>query len=218
MQLYRKIAIAISRRDLQKIDTFDYDEEDEEDMFNADRPEQIHDVQAGHVSWIAGNIYSRGIIEISGVVASMRERVYRASREWHRWLGLDVDRLDVRVGTKRKSRVAATETIGLSVSTVRVKRLRRMDIVGRLKAILGAEAEFRGCQQAAIQSIMQGENCIVQVMGTGGGKSLSFMLPAWYSTSRISVVVVPLVALRADMMDRCQRLKILYAEWDSQRP
>ena len=53
-----------------------------------------------------------------------------------------------------------------------------MDIVGQLKKIIGVEAEFRGCQQAAIQSIIRGENCVVQVIGTGGGKSLSFMLPA----------------------------------------
>ena len=82
---------------------------------------------------------------------------------------------------------------------------------------MGVEAEFRGCQQAAIQSIIRGENCIVQVIGTGGGKSLSFMLPAWSSPRDVSIVVVPLIALRADMLERCRQLGIPCAEWNMQR-
>ena len=155
---------------------------------------------------------------MSGVVASMRERFYHASREWHHLLGLDTDLLGARNGAKRKAEVAIREPTGPSATIVRGKRLRRMDIVGKLKEMLGAEAEFRGCQQEAIQSIMRGENFIVQVIGTGGGKSLSFMLPAWCSTGGVSIVVVPLIALRADMMERCRQFQISCAEWNSQQP
>ncbi len=83
VRAWRELAIGISRRFLRKDHAFDYDKEDEEEGFNADHPEDIHDVQAGHVPWIAGNIYSRGIMEMSGVVASMREHFYQASQEWH---------------------------------------------------------------------------------------------------------------------------------------
>lgn len=44
----------------------------------------------------------------------------------------------------------------------------------------------------------------MQVTGTGGGKSLSFMLPAFCSPDGVTVVVVPLVALREDLHRRCQ--------------
>ena len=54
-------------------------------------------------------------------------------------------------------------------------------------------------------------------MGTGGGKSLSFMLPAWSSPRGVSIVVVLLIALRADMLERCRQLGIPYAEWNMQR-
>ena len=217
LQSYCEIVIVISRQDLQKIHAFDYDEDDEEDAFHADWPEEIHDLQAGHVSWIAGNIYSQGIMKMSEVVASMHERFYHVSRKWHQWLGLDADQLSSKVSMKRKSVTAATGNTGLSAFMVRVKRLRRMDIVSWLKAMLRAEAEFWGCQQEVIQSIMREENCVVQVMSTGGGKSLSFMLPAWCSISEISVVIVPLIALWADMMNRCQWFQISCAEWNSQQ-
>ena len=212
IRAWRELAIGISRRYMRQDHAFDYDEDDEKGEFNKDHPEDIHDIQAGHGPSVAGNVYSRGIMEVSGVVASMRERFYQASREWHRFLGVDTVRPDIEAGRKRKQ--ADGEQIELQPSTfiVRGKRLRRMDMVGQLKKMMGVEAEFRGCQQAAIQSIIRGENCVVQVMGTGGGKSLSFMLPAWSSPRGVSIVVVPLIALRADMLERCRQLGIPCAE------
>ena len=81
---------------------FDYDKDDKEGEFNEDHPEDIHDIQAGYGPSVTGNVYSRGIIEVSGVVASMRERFYQASREWHRFLGVDTVRPDIKAGRKRK--------------------------------------------------------------------------------------------------------------------
>ena len=81
---------------------FDYNEDDKEGEFNKDHPEDIYDIQAGYSLSVAGNVYSRGIIEVSGVVASMRERFYQASREWYRFLGVDTVRPDIEAGRKRK--------------------------------------------------------------------------------------------------------------------
>ncbi|KAH7144098.1 P-loop containing nucleoside triphosphate hydrolase protein [Dactylonectria estremocensis] len=58
---------------------------------------------------------------------------------------------------------------------------------------------------------------IVVVMGTGTGKSLCFMLPAASCPGGVTVVVVPLVSLQGDMLDRCRKLNISCAEWRSDR-
>ncbi|CAG5179568.1 uncharacterized protein ALTATR162_LOCUS9351 [Alternaria atra] len=55
-------------------------------------------------------------------------------------------------------------------------------------------------------------------MPTGAGKSMLFMLPAWAEQGGTTVVVVPLIALRGDMMRRCRKLGISCSEWDSRRP
>jgi superfamily II DNA helicase RecQ len=55
-------------------------------------------------------------------------------------------------------------------------------------------------------------------MPTGAGKSLLFMLPAWVEQGGTTVVVVPLIALRGDMRQRCKKLGISCVEWDSRRP
>jgi superfamily II DNA helicase RecQ len=58
---------------------------------------------------------------------------------------------------------------------------------------------------------MAQESTVVVVMGTGGGKSILFILPARCS-SGLTVVVVPLVLLRNDIKDRCDELGIEYVE------
>lgn len=64
---------------------------------------------------------------------------------------------------------------------------------------------------------MQQKSPIVAIMGTGMGKSLSFMLPALTLTG-VTVVVVPILALKNNLKDRCIRAGIDCVEWDSERP
>ena len=55
------------------------------------------------------------------------------------------------------------------------------------------------------------------MMPTGGGKSILFMLPAWVGGG-LTVVVVPLIALRQDMVVRCEQLGISCVAFNRQRP
>ncbi|KAI1663156.1 ATP-dependent DNA helicase Q5 [Pyrenophora tritici-repentis] len=100
----------------------------------------------------------------------------------------------------------------------RWQRLRKMDARAQLKRMMGEEAKFRGVQEAAIKAITAGESPVVAVMPTGAGKSLLFMLPAWAEQGGTTVVVVPLIALRGDMAQRCKKLGISCVEWQSRRP
>jgi superfamily II DNA helicase RecQ len=93
-----------------------------------------------------------------------------------------------------------------------------MDASAQLKRMIGDSAEFRGVQEAAIVAITAGESPVVAVMPTSGGKSLLFMLPAWAEQGGTTVVVVPLIALRGDMKQRCTKLGISCVEWESRCP
>ena len=59
-----------------------------------------------------------------------------------------------------------------------------------------------------MRAIQQGESPIVVVMPTGSGKSVLFMLPAFVQVGRVTIVVVPLKALRTDMVVRCREANI----------
>lgn len=143
------------------------------------------------------------------------------SREWHAFLMFDSVLEEDRRQKHRKTptfRLAAVEREAAMEEKRRWMLLRQVDIQGQLEQILGQGAAFRGVQEAALRAIMAQESPVVVVMGTGGGKSMLFMLPARCSSGGLTVVVVPLVSLRNDIKDRCDELGIECVEWRSGRP
>ena len=118
----------------------------------------------------------------------------------------------------KKRKKAPFESEADEARVERLERLRKMDPAAQLKRMKGKKAKFRGVQKEAIEAIIAGESPVVAVMLTGAGKSMLFMLLAWAEQGGTTVVVVPLVSLRGDMMRRCKELGISCAEWQSRWP
>lgn len=95
----------------------------------------------------------------------------------------------------------------------RKRQLRDMDAPAELTAMMQHPTEFRSVQREALTAIQQDHSQIVVVMPTGAGKSLRFMLPAWVQHGGVTIVVVPLRALRQDMMHRAAALGLACAAW-----
>ncbi|MEO7001895.1 MAG: ATP-dependent DNA helicase RecQ, partial [Ktedonobacterales bacterium] len=72
---------------------------------------------------------------------------------------------------------------------------------GTLKRVFGYD-EFLPGQRAIIEQIIAGRDGLV-LMPTGGGKSLTYQLPALRLTG-LTIVVSPLIALMRDQVDRLQ--------------
>jgi superfamily II DNA helicase RecQ len=73
--------------------------------------------------------------------------------------------------------------------------------------------QFRGNQLVALQAVVRGHSPILQITGTGGGKSLTFMLPSYAMGDGTTVVIVPFVALEEDLRERCRTLNISCEIW-----
>jgi superfamily II DNA helicase RecQ len=155
-------------------------------------------------------VYARGIIEQAGAVADKRQQFRTSSTDWHRFLGFQADKEHEKGYRKRKRAPFESEADEARVD--RWSWLRKMDTAAQLQQMMGKKAEFRGVQKEAIDAIVAGKSPVVAVMPTGAGKSLLFMLPAWAEQGGTTVVVVPLIALREDMMRRCTKLGISCAE------
>ena len=69
-----------------------------------------------------------------------------------------------------------------------------------------------------VQALLQGHKNVLGIMPTGGGKSMTFMLPAMCSPHGVTIVVVPIISLRDDMIRRCKEHGIKCAEWSAGRP
>lgn len=214
---YREIAIGISRRFLRGSTAFAAEEgEENEEWREENMAAIIADEQSGHTSHVAGMVYARGIMEQAGVVADRRQLFRESSTDWHRFLGFQ-SAVQGAIDCKKRKR-APFENEADEARLERRERLAKMDLVAQFKRLKGNKAKFRGVQKKAIEAIVAGESPVVAVMPTGAGKSMLFMLPSWAEQGGTTVVVVPLVSLRGDMMRRCKELGILCAEWESRRP
>ena len=155
-------------------------------------------------------VYGRTLEQGTAGTASRREEFRRISVRWHRFFGFGA--ADARTG-RLKRKAEGFEVAREEAKKRRMGRLRDVDLGGRLKQMLGDDKKFRGRQEEVIKAIVRGYSPIVQVAGTGEGKSLSFMLPAFCSREGVTIVVVPLVALRADMQRRLEEISIDAHMW-----
>jgi superfamily II DNA helicase RecQ len=184
----------------------DEDESNDED--------EAFDIQTGHGSSIGGMIYGRPITEATFSTESKRAALRRVSIEWHTFLQVP-SALEAK--PKRGTRAAARRQEATKEEFRRWKMMRHVDVDKALRELVGEQAKFRSVQRPALEAIMWQKSPVVTIMGTGAGKSILFMLPAFVS-SGVSVVITPLLSLRENMHDRCDKLGITCVEWNSRRP
>jgi superfamily II DNA helicase RecQ len=143
-------------------------------------------------------VYGLLINESPFTTASEKEQFHTVSNDWHWLLQFEsaYDKSRVKPGVERRM-VAEQEAAELR----RYRQMRNIDIDVELVRLYGnADARFRGIQEAALQAIIHSDKVfILAIMLTGGGKSLLFMLLAAASQYRVTIVIVPMVALRQDM-------------------
>lgn len=215
ISVWRHIAIGISNRYFNKVFEGGSEEfDDSEDDGEGNLADSIHDLQAGHGSHIAGLIYAR--LFGQGELGTMRsrEQFRKVSMQWHRFFGFGAqDRGGADPGWKRMRQIFEAEREDMRRK--RFERLHHMDMQGQLKQMMGAAAEFRGLQEPVMWAVIRGEWPILQVMATGGGKSLTFMLPGFCTPDGVTVIVTPLVALQNDMDVRCAKMGIDAYVWKS---
>jgi superfamily II DNA helicase RecQ len=82
-----------------------------------------------------------------------------------------------------------------------------------LHTLCGVGSQFREGQEMLVREVLSGIPRLLVVQATGSGKSLLFMLPVSLPSAWVTIVVVPLVALRRDIFHRCHILKIPCTEW-----
>lgn len=68
-------------------------------------------------------------------------------------------------------------------------------------------------QASAMEIVMQRREAVIVVCPTGGGKSMLFMLPSLLPGAHTTIIILPLVSLRGDMIRRLSEQSIRFLQW-----
>ncbi|KAI5842220.1 P-loop containing nucleoside triphosphate hydrolase protein [Morchella snyderi] len=83
-----------------------------------------------------------------------------------------------------------------------------------LTKVYGQDSQFKSSEQAeGLEKVLIGSTPLIVVLPTGGGKSLLFEGPAAERSAGVTVVVVPLIALREDLHRRAIKHEIDSQPW-----
>ncbi|KJZ69995.1 hypothetical protein HIM_10606 [Hirsutella minnesotensis 3608] len=168
----------------------------------------VWDLQSTHGTLVARQHYAVHIAYPGKLQPEMIATYREISRLWHQFL-------EHEAGPGRgekKRRQGEAEALGAKTKRARVavtdaqpeEDVERETMTG-LRKLLGPEATWRSSkQEESMRTNMQLRNgqSSINVLPTGAGKSILFMLPAILRDGGTSIVVVPFVALAEDLVTR----------------
>jgi len=96
--------------------------------------------------------------------------------------------------------------LNLNVAKLQKKSLAELEEIRLILSRFWGFKEFRPLQEEIILSILSGKDTLA-LMPTGGGKSLTFQIPA-LAMEGICLVITPLIALMKDQVDHLNKRKI----------
>lgn len=99
----------------------------------------------------------------------------------------------------------------------RTRRRWRMDqAMEVLQRMYGTNAQYRSSrQQQAMEYILAGSSQVLAILRTSEGKSLLYLLPCQLPGAGTTVVILPLVVLKAEMRRRCAEAGIEAHVWEA---
>jgi superfamily II DNA helicase RecQ len=203
---WRNCVEAISQRFL--VHPFEVDKDEEW----TDEKRDWYAALFGHSAAMGEDMYGRLMTEAAGERDSDRAKHRFVCQDWHRFL-----KLPSAIQGSAKASISFYDDASRATQIERQTYMRDTNIQRELHTYMGQQAQFRGEQKQAIQAVMNGISPMLVVMGTGAGKSLIFMLPAFCSHGGTSIVVVPLVSLQDDLKVRCDKSGVTCSIWRGDR-
>ncbi|KAK9334392.1 P-loop containing nucleoside triphosphate hydrolase protein [Lipomyces starkeyi] len=200
----------------------------------------VEDVQSGHTTHIATTYYAVGTDDLPGTNRNDVHEFMNVSDRWISFLGLTTSTavVDSITGAFNTTQVGQqllnnAELNGRAVQDITVQQTIQMipDRSERslpalsaatrilLSKLRGEGATFRSVYQAAaIQAILSYPvQSFLVILPTGGGKSDIIFMTALKERDnrRVTVTVVPFVALHLDIIRRGEELGLVILSWDS---
>ena len=163
---------------------------------------------ANETSLVGANIWD-GLIK----------RSYRACMLWSQFFSLEESENIAKLGSKR-SRAEENDERGIlkriALSVPKKHWSGKALLQEARRMYQNPKVQWKGVEQEqAACAIVAGAMEVLVVMATGMGKSLLFQLPSCLPGAGTTVLIVPLVVLRLDLIRRCHELGIDCQDWST---
>ena len=183
---------------------------------------RAHSWQASHTVSTNQISYGNDVDLHAGMTDSLLAAYRQVSQNWHRTVAC----LPIALPSAgRHKRLPSRDASALALPGKRHKMGSRLKvrrelwkwpvIEAGLQHIFGLQAAPRSLDQR--NGLLMVARCrpeTVVIMPTGGGKSVLFVVPSQLPSAQVTVVVVPLIALRQDLLRRCREWNVVCACYD----
>jgi superfamily II DNA helicase RecQ len=221
MQQYRQIAIGVAIKKFAgiKLDEGIESGSDSEDeglsKMEGSMPAVFH-LQASHTERTGNQAYGGTVNFKRGLTDAAIQEFIRAGVMWQT-LFRETEKGSGRKHDRSKSANALgplAKRIALRGPKQQCRRHWSMEEAKVVLRTLHPAGKYRTSkQEQAVQAIVHGLTPVVAILGTGEGKSLLYMLQQKLPGAGITVLLVPLVSLRHDTIDKCRRIGIDVRVW-----
>ena len=189
------------------------------------------DEQAAHSANTGQTIYGRNSKEVLQTTAARELGFWTVSILWQQLIGTS---LTVNVGIGRQLTVpssssSSTTTTPTTTTTAASPALaatptspnlaQTLTLQGLLRKVQGDDARFKADHQLlATHHMLTTRADLLYIAPTGSGKTWVYLTAAQAMPGKTVVVVIPLMALRADLNLRVRRLSFNILTWNGQQP
>ena len=194
----------------------------------------VHSGQAGHTLQTNITTYGNPLSLTQGLTDTLLAAFENVSREWHGLCGLHgvcsvinnnqetVNNSQKTASNRKRSLTANIDENGqlkkpAIFSELRVRRkLWNWPALKRVfHQLLGPLAQPRSSQKEALSLIASSRPEALIILPTASGKTLLYILPTLLPLAQVTVVIVPLIALKQDLIQRCIRWKLAFVCYEA---
>ena len=212
---WRQMTVVIVKTKFaSQIGVFEIDANDE-DTEELEQDIRILTKMRNHKTRTANRVYAnQSGANFGNVWDGLIRMGHRASTLWQDFWGVNVILRDKKRPLSDSDTHPLPKRVAMGIYRPR-KPWSSEALLGGLRELYGNEAiEWRSPEQEqGLALIITWTEQVVTVLPTGAGKSLLFMLPCSLPGAGITVLVVPLVSLRGDLLRRLTDLQIEHMEW-----
>lgn len=181
-------------------------------MANADN--RVHHLQAAHTSKTNTTVYGNSLSLQNSLTDTLLASFRKVSCSWHKLAEMTANNSFKRRHSIDDEITHKKAMVSVSLLAVRKELWTLPALFKSFRNLLGPSAVMRPHQQTALREIA---NCVPEMMvilPIGGGKTLLYIIPSLLPGAQVTAVIIPLVALKQDLLRRCSEWNIEATSYD----